>query len=357
MITKLTHRVVAPVAAVALLLGNDVVPTGVHAQGPHYLPAPTIEEHPGAYTGFTFVAPPAHRSLDGETAMLEPSPSFAVTYIGFSPEAREAFQYAVNIWGGVVQTAVPIRITAYWRTDLPAYVVGAAGASVVMRDFANAPRTNTYYPVALANARAQTDLYSGDDIVASFNGNFDWYLDTDGNARTQLDLVSVVLHEIGHGLGLFGSYRVDSGGGFWGFGAPAVPLGYDAFVKNGTGRSLLDTAFFPMGSTQLTAQLISGDLHFDGAATRLGYEGSAPRLFAPGAWQGGSSVSHLDDASFPIGSANSLMTPGISPGEVIHDPGPIVRGMLKDLGWALVGDAPPPATSVSTPKRLRIIGS
>jgi hypothetical protein len=50
---------------------------------------------------------------------------------------------------------------------------------------------------------AHTNL-NGDnpDIVAQFNGDFAWYYGTDGVVPTnKYDLVSVVLHEIGHGLG------------------------------------------------------------------------------------------------------------------------------------------------------------
>lgn len=43
--------------------------------------------------------------------------------------------------------------------------------------------------------------------------------------------------------------------------------------------------------------------------------------------------SHLNEATFTAGNANSLMTPMLGAGEAIHDPGGIVRGMFNDMGF------------------------
>jgi hypothetical protein len=68
----------------------------------------------------------------------------------------------------------------------------------------------------LANKRAGSDLFPGDhgtgadDLRARFNVNLGnpgcltgtgWYLGLDGNHGTQIDLVTVLLHEFAHGLG------------------------------------------------------------------------------------------------------------------------------------------------------------
>ena len=60
---------------------------------------------------------------------------------------------------------------------------------------------------ALADAIAGRDTYAGRvDLTASFNSNdkVNWYYGTDGNTPSgQFDFVTVVLHELGHGLGFF----------------------------------------------------------------------------------------------------------------------------------------------------------
>ena len=50
------------------------------------------------------------------------------------------------------------------------------------------------------------------DIITSFNSHaaVDWYFGTDGNTPSRRrDFVSVVLHEIGHGLGFISFATVD----------------------------------------------------------------------------------------------------------------------------------------------------
>jgi hypothetical protein len=64
--------------------------------------------------------------------------------------------------------------------------------------------------------------------------------------------------------------------------------------------------------------------------------GSAVRIYAPGTWSSGSSYSHLNYATFND-TENELMVYAISSGEAIHDPGPVARGLLRDLGWNMKG--------------------
>jgi len=40
---------------------------------------------------------------------------FKVTYIGFSEDAKKAFQYAVDIWQTLLNSSVPIHVTANWE--------------------------------------------------------------------------------------------------------------------------------------------------------------------------------------------------------------------------------------------------
>ena len=129
-----------------------------------------------------------------------------------------AFQYAADIWGATLDSAVPIYIRASFDplTCVPGRVVlGSAGARQAFRDFPGAELPLTWYPVALANKLAGEDLSpsapggNGDDITARFNSNLDsvacgqggWYYGLDTNHGTRNNLVTVLLHEFGHGLG------------------------------------------------------------------------------------------------------------------------------------------------------------
>ena len=99
------------------------------------------------------------------------------------------------------------------------------------RDFPGAGFPLTWYPTALANKLANTDLIPGasgtnaDDIHAQFNSNlggtnpdgtpcltgFGWYYGLDGKHGTNIDLVTVLLHEFAHGLG-FASFVDETNG-------------------------------------------------------------------------------------------------------------------------------------------------
>ncbi len=279
----------------------------------------------------TFVPPPPTTGPTNAT--------FIVTYNGFPAQAQAAFQYAVNIWAGLLSSAVPIRITATW-SSLPPGVLGSAGASALFRDFPNAPRPNTWYAVAVAEKLAGTDLNgtSNADIDANFSsavGN--WYFGTDGNTPPgQFDFVTVVLHELGHGLSFFGSMNVTSGQGSWGQGT-GFPFIYDRYAENGAGQSLINTTLFPNPSAALAAQLQSNNVFFNGPEAVAANGGLRPRLYAPASWTAGSSYSHLDEATYPAGSQNSLMTPQIGTAEANHNPGPITLGMFRDMGWTTTG--------------------
>jgi hypothetical protein len=42
---------------------------------------------------------------------------------------------------------------------------------------------------------------------------------------------------------------------------------------------------------------------------------------------------HLDEFTYPPGDVNAFMTPFLGWAEPIHNPGPIVLGVLTDIGW------------------------
>lgn len=292
------------------------------------------------------------------------SSTFSVTYTGFPVQAQAAFQAAVDIWQTQISSPVVIRVSAQW-TSLGSGILGAATAAAYVRDFSGAPVANTYYPIALANKLAGSDLEPASvDIIAQFNSSFSaWYLATDGKAPLgQYDFESVVLHELGHGLGFIGSMDVSNNQGNWGAGT-GLPFIYDRFAVNGSGQALLNTNLFPNPSAALKTPLTSRNIFFNGPQAVQAAGGAAPKLYAPSSWEEGSSYSHLDEVTYPAGNANSLMTPILNDGESVHSPGPITLGMFADMGWnatpsqatattastSTVVSTPPTATVTVTP--------
>ena len=92
-------------------------------------------------------------------------------------------------------------------------------------------------------------------------------------------------------------------------------------------------------ATLLTA-MTGGNLYWNGRSGITNNGNRRPKLYAPNPWEQGSSYSHLDDTTYPVGDPNSLMTSRVARAESIHDPGDIVRGMFKDMLWGDFPDAP-----------------
>lgn len=254
-----------------------------------------------------------------------------------APGAQASFQYAVDIWSTLISSSVPIVINANWEnlSIIDPRILGAAGATTISVNNASFPYASTWYPAALANALAASDLNgSTAEITARFNSQrTDWYFGTDLNTPfLKYNFATVVLHEIGHGLGFFGSMRYDSGVGSWGYtptGSSVVyPMIYDRFTENGYGQSMLT---FGNPSTALGTQLTSNYLFFDGPNTRSANGDATAPIYAPTSWQSGSSYSHLGESY--NGTENALMTYSLSNGETNYDPGPVALGIFKDIGW------------------------
>ncbi|RZA34355.1 MAG: peptidase [Lysobacteraceae bacterium] len=153
-----------------------------------------------------------------------------------------AFQRAANIWGATLDSTVTIRIGASFvplSCTASGAVLGAAGAYEIWTDFDNAPRANTWYPAALASKLAGADLTAPEDphIIAVFNSRLGlfsdclpgspFYLGLDNRANGQIDLVTVLLHEMAHGLG-FQTFTDDETGEQF-FGVPSI---WDYFLVN-----------------------------------------------------------------------------------------------------------------------------
>ena len=276
--------------------------------------------------------------------------SINVTYHGFTPQAEAAFEYAVDIWESLIVSSVTIDLDAYWKPLDPG-VLGSCGPNAFFRNFSGG-QAGTWYPAALANKLAGQDLDpSSVDLTANFSSTFDWYLGTDGNTpANNFDFVSVVIHELAHGLGLIGSMDYSSGQGSWGYGT-GNPFIYDRFTESSAGQSLINSSLFPNPSSSLGNQLTSNNVFFDGTNSLAANNGSRPRLYSLSQWRPGSSYSHLDEDTYGPGTPNSLNTPSLDYAEAIHDPGPIALGIFKDIGWSTAPTLPTIAIAKTTDGR------
>jgi len=303
------------------------------------------------------------------TGTTTPVSNFAVNFISDSTSsswtapARTAFLAAVNVWSHEIQSKQPLTIEAHATSFPDPALLGDAGPG----DFVTQADPDVAYPLAYADAQSTTRVdptYS--DIFAEFNPQrTGLYFGTDGRpGTTQVDFESVVLHELGHGLGLVGAGDMNGARGYNRFqyaNGTYGPKGvFDTFTYAASPTATAPITSYANGSTTLGTALEgfpnssgtpTGGVYWSGTAGRAAGGGAPVRLYAPNPFQSGSSYSHLDESSYPRGSANALMTPQLSAGEAIHDPGPIALGMLSDMGYAVPG-APGSAYTPVTPVRV-----
>jgi hypothetical protein len=186
-----------------------------------------------------------------------------------------AFQRAAEIWGATLNSGPAIIVLATMEPltcTATSAVLGSAGPIQVFREIPGAAFTGTWYHSALTNAifGADADPTTA-EIRARFNSNLGqtgcltgvpFYLGLDGNHGAAVDLVTVLLHEFGHGLGFSTTTSGTSGNYLAGF-----PSTYDHFLFDNT-QGLFWTAMTPAQRAQ--SALNSRRLAWTGANVSAG---------------------------------------------------------------------------------------
>lgn len=271
---------------------------------------------------------------------LAATSNIEVTYIDFPEQAKVPFEYAISLWEKYLVSSQTIRIKATWSKSLANNVLAETYAARVYKlssSTPNLPYANVWYPTPLAEALSGKDLNSGDyDMFISLNANINWsYLTNAQVVAGKFDMVTVLLHEISHGLGFSSSMTVinnDTQGQYGQLGSAYI---FDVYMKDSKKVNLTNTGIYGNPSTDLKTALTSNVLYFGVKNSALA--NSLPRLYAPATFKSGSSFSHFDEGTYPVGSANSLMTPNVRAAEVNHTPGDLLLNCLYTIGWQVNG--------------------
>ncbi len=277
-----------------------------------------------------------------------------VTYVNncgtssWPDQAIAAFEYAAELWSSHIQSVAPIHIEATWES-LGSGVLGAAGPSNFFQLVGDDIFEETWYPIALASAIVGFDIKEDErfdidyDISVFMSCDIDnWYFGTDANTPAGLyDMVTVIMHEIGHGIGFTGSMsgNASSQVATWGFQAQSggrFPVVFDQFTLDGSFNYLIDTGIYPNTSSTLYNAVTGqrGGVYFSGPEAEFAINGQRVPLYAPNPWAQGSSYSHFD-FNFFTNTENALMRPATDRALAIHSPGPAFCGLLDDIGWPL----------------------
>ena len=251
------------------------------------------------------------------------------------------FAEAARIWGQNLDSTVTIRIGARFdplTCTANSAVLGSAGAAAGHIDFANAPLAGTIFHGALANKIAGSDLSAGVEINATFNATLDsggclggrtFYYGFDNTTPSNTtNLLVVLLHEFGHGLGSATFANGATG---------ALNSGFpDVWTTRMFDKSTAKFWSQMNDAERQASALNNGNLVWDSPSMRI----AAPtaltaavdslgrvNLFAPTSFQPGSSVSHFDTLASP----NLLMEPSINLNLPLTLD--LTRQQFRDIGW------------------------
>jgi len=246
---------------------------------------------------------------------------------GTPPEVRTAIEEKVfPIIEADFSSPVPLRISFNWSQQA-AGTLASAGPNGFISNFDNHLfLNNVFFPIPLAEKIARRNLNGAEesDIDVTINSGVNWCFDCDTPADVGLerfDFTSVVIHEIYHGIGFFAfSNVIDNGTATQRLNGISSVFNYFMELRSGERTILLDD-----GSQELLNHFQSNQLFFNL------FTAGRVKLFAPNPFDPGSSVSHLDEATYN-GTPNALMTPSSQRGEVERSGG-IANDMLFDMGW------------------------
>ncbi len=288
---------------------------------------------------------------------------------------RKALEHALGLIAPKLGGSVTIRVDVAFEDADDTTSSGSiilANARPCLISSPQLPRKETLYPGALARSISaqirRSGLCANWDIEIRFNNEPPFYYGFDeisGNSRPSgFSFVSVVMHEVFHGLGFFENVRKD---GSWKSIDGTNSLGQPTSVQR---PSLYDEQlyseadenfFHELSDSQRAAAIISGDgLSWDGrtvGATRrscsygrlvggLKTDGISPSgrplLHAPSGYLTGSSISHFHVSVTP----DDILEPRFP---VLTRDMTLALALLKDMGWRIDDDCIPASCSGAIP--------
>ena len=288
----------------------------------------SFKQIPASTWGYIYAGTDATKSTATSPAAkkLEAKSKFDVKYNNFPEWAKKEVQAAIDVWSANFKSNVVVTVDASWGRSSSWGVLGSARPGSFFSAFSGAPDPSLWYASAPANALAGKDLDKANpDLIVQVNSAAPWDTRGDGTpSSSEYDLESVFIHEIGHGLGFLSNDAYDP---FFGLGSLDQPTPFDAYLQTADGRRLAD---LPTPSKELGVALTSS-LVWSGPLGVKANGGVKPKMYTPSRYQSGSSTSHLDEDTFSKSGLDSVMTPSLDPGEIFHEPGPLLLAMMEDM--------------------------
>lgn len=258
-------------------------------------------------------------------------------------QRRWAFEKALEFWALRLQSTVAIKVGAAMDPLFCSPTSAALGSAGPVGFFTLTPPgtphpiANTWYPSALVNKYTGNDEIPTQPAISSqFNSNLDtgcfnggkWYYGLGTPPGGRPSFFEVVLHEVGHGLGVITIVDLSTGAK-----ADGVDDVYMAFLEDHTaGMSWPDLN----DNGRMTSATNDGNLHWVGSDVlsslgnlSSGVSGGHPQMYAPTAFDEGSSVVHWDLDVRDTNNRFDLMRPIATTNMKLL----LTDDLLHDIGW------------------------
>lgn len=293
---------------------------------------------PGAEFQFTYTDDP-NEGFFSSSAPLLPAPGNDGSNLGL--QRQVLLSAAAEIWASVLDTTVPITVTASFDPLFcdPPKATGGYAQATGLHGLVIGSDARTWYPRALANKIRGSDLNTNAfDMLTAFNSDVDnncfpgirFYYGLDNQTPDgTINLFMIALHELGHGLG-FATYTDKETGAYFA-GEPDI---WARFLFDST----QNRTWVEMDDAQrVQSGVNTNNVYWDGENVRqasgfLGSNGRDPatgrvQMYTPSPIEGGSSVSHFNTAASP----NLLMEPILTAG--LPTTLDLTRQQMRDIGW------------------------
>lgn len=242
----------------------------------------------------------------------------------WSATARQALESAAATLASALVVSSPVNIVfqVTARNSPSSSVLASAGSDTVSAG------AGFFRTVAQHKLIAGVDANGAQpDGAIEWNFGHSWAYG-DAVSGSQYDFRATAMHELLHAFG-FLSY-VDAAGTNTG----TTWTSFDRFVTSSTGTAAINPGTFRWNAaldTNLTGG--NGGLYFAGTHAVAAYGGPVP-LYTPNPWESGSSMSHLDDATF-TGASEKLMNATVDTGPGVRVISPVELAILRDLGYTV----------------------
>ncbi len=257
------------------------------------------------------------------------------------------FQRAADILNNTYDISVVVKVNAQFNPltcSSSSGVLGSAGPA----EWEFIWETSTYrvYPHALYNQMYGSDYNTGAaEINATFNSSIDnnnsclngvnWYYGYDTPTGYDSSLLSVVIHEILHGMGFLSLLQSDGSSGAYYWDGSQYQDVFDPYTLNLKDASSGNMLTSMSAASRASVMKSVNNLVWAGALVNAesgsyssGVNSGQMKMYAPASYESGSSTSHFDTTVSP----NEVMEPSYT--EFLDDPG-LATELLADIGWSL----------------------